>query len=149
MGYTVKQISEITGVSADSLRYYDREGILSPARHENGYRYYSEADMKALKYLVVLKYAQFSLVEIKSMVELFGNEPSAECNEICRGLLNTKIAELEKTVRNYQKIIKLMEESLPMVNCLDAFIANEERLDAFISQIFDDIRANKLFKEDQ
>ena len=149
MGYTVKQISKITGVSADSLRYYDKEGIVSPARYENGYRYYDETDVRALKYLVVLKYAQFSLVEIKSLVELFGNEPSAQCNEICRNLLSTKIAELTQTVRNYQKIIKLMEGSLPMLNCVEAFIANEERLDSFISQIFDDIRADKLFEEDQ
>jgi MerR family Zn(II)-responsive transcriptional regulator of zntA len=148
MGFTVKQISGMTGLSADTLRYYDKEGIVSPERHENGYRYYDEADVMVLKYLVVLKYAQFSLAEIKAMVGLFGNEPSAECNEISRGLLNNKIAELKQTVRNYQKIIKLMEESLPMVDCIESFIANEARIVEFIYQIFDDIRNDILFKED-
>ena len=68
MDFTVKQIAELTGVTADTLRYYDKEGIVSPKRHENGYRYYDEKDVKALKYLVVLKYAQFSLAEVRSMV---------------------------------------------------------------------------------
>ena len=81
-------------------------------------------------------------------MELFNNEPSAECNEICRGLINNKIAELNQTVRNYRKIIKLMEESFPMIDCIDSYMANEARIDAFIGQIFDDIRSdNFLIKE--
>ena len=38
---TVKQVSELTGVSIRTLRYYDKIGLLSPSDHtEGGYRLY-------------------------------------------------------------------------------------------------------------
>lgn len=140
MEWTIKQTAKRTGISADTLRYYDKEGILSPKRHENGYRYYDENDITILKNIVVMKYAHFSLAEMKSMEEMFRREPSAECNEISRRVLRAKTAELNHTIDNYRKIVSLMEELLSMVDSNEAYLRNRENIDAFISQIFDDIR---------
>ena len=145
MGWTIKEAAEKTGILADTLRYYDREGIVSPSRHENGYRLYDDNDIANLKTLIVMKYAHFSLAEIKSMEELFGREPSANCNEICRGILNSKVVELRQAICNYQKIVALMEELLSMIGSVDCYMANAGQVDGFISQIFDDIRSDNLF----
>jgi len=144
MGRTINQIAEITGLPADTLRYYDREGIISPKRHENGYRHYDEADITILKYIVVMKYARFSLAEIKSMVELFGREPGddcVECNNTCNRILNSKIKELGQMISNYQKIVGLMEKLQPMVQNIEAYYSNERNIEKFIDQIFDDIQS--------
>lgn len=144
MGWTIKQTTEKTGISADTLRYYDKESIVSPKRNENGYRQYNDNDISILKNIVVMKYAHFSLAEIKSMEELFNREPGANCNEICKGILDSKITELRQAICNYQKIAKLMEELLSMIDSVDSYLANEERIAEFIGQIFDDIRNDSL-----
>ena len=151
MGWTIKQISRITGIPADTLRYYEREGIISPRRHENGYRHYDETDITILKYIVVMKYARFSLSEIKSMTELFGRTPEAdctECNEICNTILNAKIVELKQAISNYQMVVRLMEELLPMVQDTEAYYSNERDIEEFISRIFDDIQSGGLLSSE-
>jgi len=48
--YTVKQLSDMTGVTGRTLRYYDSIGLLKPSRiGNNGYRYYNEADLLRLQ----------------------------------------------------------------------------------------------------
>lgn len=139
-GWTVKETAEKTGIPADTLRYYDKEGIVSPKRSEGGYRLYDDRDISYLKNIVVMKYAHFTLSEIKSMETLFAHEAGIDCNEISKGILNAKILELRQAINNYQKIVALMEELLPMIDCVASYKANGKRIDGFIGQIFDDIR---------
>jgi DNA-binding transcriptional MerR regulator len=137
---TIKQVTEVTGLSADTLRYYEKEGIITPIRHENRYRCYDEHDISALKNIVVMKYAHFTLAEMKKMEDIYLREPSMECNEIVKRILNKKIDELNQAIRNYRKIIILMETLLQMVDNTDVYHCNEERIDEFIEQIFCDIQ---------
>ena len=139
MEWTIKQTAQHTGLSADTLRYYDKEGLASPKRHQNGYRYYDDADITSLKNIAVMKYAHFSLAEIKGMEELFRQEPSAECNAIGRRVMTAKIAALNQSIGNYQNIVSLMEELLTMVDSADAYRCNKEKINGFIGQIFEDI----------
>ena len=140
MNWTIRQTTEATGLSADTLRYYEKEGIISPKRHENGYRYYDDSDISALKNIVVMKYAHFTLAEMKSMEELYTREASTECNEICRRILNAKISELNQAIQNYRGIVTLLESLLPMVESIDTYLSNEDRIDEFLDQIFNDVR---------
>ncbi len=143
MNYTIKQTTDITGLSADTLRYYEKEGVISPGRHENKYRYYDENDIAALKHMVVMKYAHFTLSEIKSMEELQTHEQGTSCNEIAKRILNTKVLELSQAILNYQKIVMLFEELLPMIESADVFYQNKDKINGFIEQIFDDITTNR------
>ena len=148
MDWTIKQISKISGVPSDTLRYYDREGIISPKRQENGYRYYDDADLLILKYIVVMKYARFSLAEIRIMAELFRREPGdccEECNSTFNDILNSKIAELGQMISNYKKIVGLMERLQPMMQNVETYYSNERNIEGFISQIFDDIQSGDFF----
>jgi DNA-binding transcriptional MerR regulator len=140
MKFTIKQAAKMTGLSADTLRYYEKGGVISPKRGENGYRYYDENDIAALKHIIVMKYAHFSLAEIKSMEELQTCEPNSQCNEIAKRILNAKVTELTQAIHNYQKIITLMEALLSMAESIDAYHNNENRINEFIEQIFNDIQ---------
>ena len=146
MSYTIREITGITGLPADTLRYYEKEGIVLAKRRENGYRYYDEKDISVLKYIVVMKYAGFSLAEIKSIAMMFGLEPCEECAQTVKSLLESKIDELGRSIKNYQKIVKLMGASLPIVCNADAYRGDEKALDYFIGQIFDDIRKGEFIK---
>ena len=144
MTLTIKQTAEITGLTTDTLRYYEKMGIISSKRHENGYRYYDENDISILKIIVVMKYAHFTLDEIKSMVELFKQEPTEECNSAGKHILTTKIIELEHKIFNYQQIIVLMKELLPLIDNIDISLDNEERIYGFIEQIFNNIKGRVI-----
>lgn len=43
--YKIKKVSELSGVSVRTLHHYDKIGLLSPKKQENGYRYYTEEVM--------------------------------------------------------------------------------------------------------
>jgi DNA-binding transcriptional MerR regulator len=55
-GLTVAQMEAVTGVSAHTLRYYERAGLIHPvARNPGNQRRYSEADIEWLKFLLRLR----------------------------------------------------------------------------------------------
>ncbi|MGE7826887.1 MerR family transcriptional regulator [Paenibacillus sp. NPDC093718] len=43
--YSIQEVSQLLGISKDTLRYYDRIGIVSPSRENNRYRRYSKNDL--------------------------------------------------------------------------------------------------------
>ncbi|MGL1893334.1 MAG: MerR family transcriptional regulator [Spirochaetaceae bacterium] len=68
---TIKETSEITGFSAFTLRYYEKEGILQDIdRDESGYRKYSNKDVDILKFLSCLKKAEMSVKDINEFTDL-------------------------------------------------------------------------------
>ena len=50
----IKEVSELTGVSARTLRYYDQIGLLKPSKtSEAGYRYYGERELEILQQILL------------------------------------------------------------------------------------------------
>ena len=69
--YTIQDVSQKTGLSAHTLRYYEKEGLLSPVkRTQGGFRQYSDEDLEALGLICCLKNTGMSLEEIKRFVQL-------------------------------------------------------------------------------
>ena len=64
---TIKELEERTGMTRANIRYYEQEGLLVPARKENGYRSYSEEDCEDLLKIKLLRQLQFSLQEIRDL----------------------------------------------------------------------------------
>lgn len=67
---SVHEVSELTGVSIRTLQYYDRIGVLHPAGYtEAGYRMYDGKDLEKLQQILLFRELEFSLKEIKAMME--------------------------------------------------------------------------------
>ena len=67
--YTVKQLANYSGVSARTLRFYDKIGLLSPAYYaENGYRYYGKKELLNLQQILFFRELGFKLSDIKTIV---------------------------------------------------------------------------------
>lgn len=67
---TVKQVSKLTGISVRTLQYYDEIGILKPTKlTDSGYRLYDDAAMELLQQILFFKELDFSLKEIKAIME--------------------------------------------------------------------------------
>ena len=63
----IKQFSKITGLSAHTLRYYEKVGLLLDVRRDSqGYRNYSEQDVRWIEFLNRLKATGMSLADMKT-----------------------------------------------------------------------------------
>ncbi|UZM97207.1 MerR family transcriptional regulator [Lysinibacillus sp. MHQ-1] len=60
----IKQFAEKFGLSTDTVRYYEKEGLLHPQKLNNGYRVYDGTCEQTMKFILVLRQLGFSLQEI-------------------------------------------------------------------------------------
>lgn len=69
MEYSIKELSEMAGVSARTLRYYDEIGLLKPSRvSDAGYRYYAEKETALLQQILFYRERGFELKTIQKMI---------------------------------------------------------------------------------
>ena len=67
---TVNEVSKRTGVSIRALQYYDRIGLLHPAKYtEAGYRLYDDTALERLQQILLFRELAFSLKEIQSILQ--------------------------------------------------------------------------------
>lgn len=89
----IKEAEQRTGITAKNIRYYEQEGLLSPARcAENGYREYSEDDVQALKQIRLLRELGVSLrhirllrsgeITLRDTMELYAGQISDEIDRL-------------------------------------------------------------------
>lgn len=67
--YTTKELADLAGVSARTLRYYDQIGLLVPARAQNGYRVYSAADVHRLQHIMFMRSCGVALGSIEEALD--------------------------------------------------------------------------------
>ncbi len=67
---TVNEVSKLTGVSARTLQYYDKIGLLHPAQYtETGYRLYDDAALEKLQQILLFRELEFPLKDIKAIMD--------------------------------------------------------------------------------
>lgn len=101
MKYSVHQLAELAGVSIRTLHYYDQIGLLEPAIiEENGYRQYDQEQLIKLQQILFFKELEFSLSQIKQMVNAFDFDRGEALKDQKKLLIlkHRKIGELIKTI---------------------------------------------------
>lgn len=69
--FTIGVLAQQSGVAIDTIRYYEREGLLSPAyRRASGYREYDTQSVERLRFILRAKELGFSLEEIRELLAL-------------------------------------------------------------------------------
>ncbi len=67
--WRVNEVSKLTGVSIRTLQYYDRIGLLHPAKYtEAGYRLYDDAALETLQQILLFRELEFPLKDIKEII---------------------------------------------------------------------------------
>lgn len=74
---TIREVEERLGLPRASIRFYEKEGLLAPARGENGYRDYSEANLATLEKIKLLRQLGVSLEEIAALQKGESDLPAA------------------------------------------------------------------------
>ena len=67
------ELEKLLGTTKDTLRYYEKEELISPSRDDNGYRNYSYEDIRIIKNIIMLRSFDLSIEDIR---RIFNNEIS-------------------------------------------------------------------------
>ncbi|WP_330403502.1 MerR family transcriptional regulator [Clostridioides difficile] len=103
---TVKQVSDLTGISVRALHYYDEIGLLKPNKiTDAGYRLYDDESIKTLQQILFFKEIDIPLREVKEiMSSQYFDKVEALKNQ--RQLLILKRKRLERAYRTYKSNFK-------------------------------------------
>lgn len=103
---TVKDISEVTGISVRTLHYYDEIGLLKPtSKSDAGYRLYDDKALETLQQILFFREFDIPLKEIKAVIE----NPALEKNQILqvqRRMLVSKKERMERLIASIDDILK-------------------------------------------
>jgi MerR family transcriptional regulator, heat shock protein HspR len=94
--YGISVAAELSGIPVQSLRLYERHGLLSPARSDGGTRRYSAADLARLERISALVDAGVNLAGIARILSL--EDHNAELSAV-----NTDLRSTNRTLRNAVK----------------------------------------------
>ena len=125
MGYPIGKFSKMVSLSIDTLRYYEKERLIIPARDQNNRRTYSEADQRWIAFIKRLKATGMPIKEIKTYARLRyqGNSTIDERLQLLftqknrltaqQQEIDAHIAFLENKIATYYQLkTKLMAENL-------------------------------------
>lgn len=106
---TIGKLAKTCGIKVDTVRYYEREGLILPAyRTESGYRIYSNETSKRLNFICRAKSLGFTLKEIKELLEL-SEKSEAKCEDV-KKIAIKKIQDIEFRIDDLLKIQNSLKE---------------------------------------
>ena len=125
---TVNEVSKLTGVSIRTLQYYDKIGLLHPAKYtESGYRLYDDAALEKLQQILLFRELEFPLKEIKAII----NNPNFDRSKALEQqitLLTLKKEHLENLI-DLARGIKMIG-----VNKMDFTAFDTSKIDEYAAQ---------------
>ncbi len=114
----IAEVSERYGLSSDTLRYYERIGLIPRVnRSENGIRDYNEHDVRRVEFIKCMRSAGLPIEVLIDYMELIqqGDSTIETRKEILveqRNLLTSRIAEMQKTLDLLNRKIQIYETAI-------------------------------------
>lgn len=100
---TSGKIAKAAGVNVETLRFYEREGILAePARTASGYRLYDESAVERIRFVQRAQALGFTLREVRELIALDAR-PDADCDDL-RLRAENKLELVEQKMRELQRM---------------------------------------------
>ena len=105
----IGEISNRTGLSRDTIRFYEKKGLIKVSRTDSEWNNYKNYNARNLNRLILIKKAKgfgFTLNEICEILELYEID-SASCSTLLTKV-NKKIAEIDKKIKQLQDVKKMI-----------------------------------------
>jgi MerR family Zn(II)-responsive transcriptional regulator of zntA len=113
--YTIGKLAALTQVSADTLRYYEREQLLQPrGKSASGYRLYDKEAARRVQFIRHAQECGFTLAEIGDLLTLRGRD-SACCGDIRRVAIERKLR-LESKIRSMRAMSTALDRLIAACN---------------------------------
>ncbi|MEC1611859.1 MerR family transcriptional regulator [Bacillus mojavensis] len=120
--YTIGQVSKLTGFTIDTLRYYEKIGLLpAPSRNEKGIRVYFPKDIETITLIKCLRKTGLSIEEMTEFMQARGlalahKTPISEeyLSSVRKkiGILSKHVIELENKRREIEQVISLTKNKI-------------------------------------
>ena len=125
--YSIRKLSELAGVSARTLRYYDEIGLLKPSEiSEAGYRYYGEHELALLQQILFYRERGFDLKQIRKIMY-------QDDFDIMRAL-KEHLRELEEQKTHVESLIRTVEQTIRSMKG-ECEMSDNERFQAFKERV--------------
>ena len=119
----IKELAQAAGVPADSVRHYEKVGLLAPAaRSDNGYRRYTAADLQRLRFIAHCRALDMSLQEIRELLNAL-QRPAADCSDVGRVVgahlahVRERMADLRALERQLVQLLAACHRGEPLDQC--------------------------------
>jgi len=109
--FTIGQIAKLAGVSNDTIRLYERYGLIEePPRAENGYRQYSSDTVDQLIFIQRTKHMGFTLKEIQELLSIHHTSKQS-CGEV-RKRAEQKLQQIDEKIHELKQLEKVLKNLL-------------------------------------
>lgn len=100
----IGELADATSVSARLLRYYEKQGLLEPARDASGYRRYADTDVTVVRQIRALLAAGLSTDDIRVVLPCArGGQPDLEMCPMLRARLGRHLADLDLQIETLRR----------------------------------------------
>ena len=109
MNLSIKKYAEAGDVGIETIRFYQRKGLLDKPEKGEGIHRYGEADVRRLRFIRMAQRAGFTLEEIRELLALDSGQDRPRVRELARtriNRLNEQIAEMERARDYLQKLAR-------------------------------------------
>lgn len=107
--HTIGKVAAQAGVSADTLRYYEKERLIAPAsRTTAGYRLYDDEALRRIRFIKHAQHCGFTLSDIKELLALKQAERAC-CGDV-RSLAIEKKLRIEHKLRALQVMSRALDD---------------------------------------
>jgi MerR family mercuric resistance operon transcriptional regulator len=107
----IGRLSKATGTNIDTIRYYERAGLLpAPARSEGGYRLYRVDQLKRLNFVRRARTLGFSISEVRTLLRL-ADERKRPCSEV-KALAEAHLADVRAKVADLKAMERVLKETV-------------------------------------
>jgi Cu(I)-responsive transcriptional regulator len=103
----IGEASEVTGVPAKTIRYYESEGLLRPTRSGGNYRVYGEREIQTLRFIQKARGLGFSVKEVESLLQLWQDKHRTSAQ--VRTLAAAHIEEIDRKLEELRRIRETLE----------------------------------------
>ena len=112
----INQVEQLVGITKKNIRFYEEQGLLSPGRNrENGYRDYSDEDVRKLEQIKLLRKLGLPLEEIRMMQ----GGKSTVADSMKRHLVT--LEREQQNVKHSMKLCEMLKEKEGLLSELDAY----------------------------
>lgn len=101
----IKQLASATGVDSETIRYYEKQGLLpEPARKDNGYRDYDASHLERLSFIRHCRALEMPLSQVAILLG-FLDKPAAHCDEV-NALVDQQMAKVHARLQSMKALEK-------------------------------------------
>ena len=132
----IKEAEAESGINKQNIRYYEKMGLIHPDRNTiNGYRKYSEEDIRRLKFIYLFRKLDMPLEEIRNLLDGAIDLPTALAQQKDR--LKAEQERIQGAILFCEGIQERKLEELDVDNCLQKMEAEEKRGSLFANILYD------------